>query len=112
MRQPTLKLYSVAKKVTGLRHTCDLGTMPCVTDSLEDYFVDLFKGIYEVEERDGQRHMRRILKPAHSLLALQDWFEGHLGVMIGDGEDLIRAIINSTDLQRIKSSLQEWADSL
>ena len=86
-------------------------TMPCFTNSLEDYFTDLYTGIYEVEEREGQRHMLRILRPAHSLCVLQEWFEGHLSVMM-DEKDFICAVLNSTDLQRVKATLQEWAKTV
>ena len=85
--------------------------MPLYTDSLEDYFIDFFKGIYDVEEREGQRYMLRMLRPAHSLIAIQGWMEDHMSVMMEDS-DLIRAIIMSTDLQKIKATLQKWKDTL
>ena len=77
-----------------------------VLTPLEHYMEELFLGVYDVEERDGQKHMRTILRPCHSLTGLTDWAEGFLSVDMTDTH-LITAILTSVDFQKVKTALQQ-----
>lgn len=81
--------------------------MPDACDSLDDYVVDLYKGIYDVSEREDKQYMRRILTPSHSLCSLQEWVENFFSVDIQDTV-LVVAMVNSVDLQKVKACLQKW----
>jgi hypothetical protein len=76
-------------------------------EALHNYVVDLYKGIYGVSDLESCRYMRKILGPKHSLCAIQEWIEDFLSVDIHD-PSIVTAMIFAIDLQKVKTSLQEW----